>query len=154
VWESFAGARDTVDQEATELAEIARLAHRLPEPEGTHIQELARSYAEVVVEEEWALMREGRASPRAWAILDEIRLEIENLEVRTDAEWALYLQALQGVHDLNDARRDRLVDALEGLPTLLWVVLLLGSVIVVRFTYLFGLDNTLVHTLMVGRWRR
>lgn len=155
VWESFAEARDTVDQEATELAEIAWLAYRLPEPEGTHIQELARSYAEVVVEEEWALMREGRASPRAWAILDEIRLEIENLEVRTDAEWALYFQALLGVHDLNDARRDRLVDAKEGLPALLWVVLLLGGVIVVGFTYLFGLDNTLVHThLWWGRWRR
>ena len=82
--------------------------------------------------------------------MDEIRLEIENLEVRTDAEWALYLQALQGIHDLNDARRDRLVDAEEGLPALLWVVLLLGGVIVVGFTYLFGLDNTLVHTLMVG----
>jgi hypothetical protein len=82
--------------------------------------------------------------------LDEIRLEIENLEVRTDAEWALYLQALQGIHDLNDARRDRLVDTEEGLPALLWVVLLLGGVIVVGFTYLFGLDNTLVHTLMVG----
>jgi hypothetical protein len=58
------------------------------------------------------------------------------------------------IHDLNDARRDRLVDAKEGLPALLWVVLLLGGVIVVGFTYLFGLDNTLVHTLMVGRWRR
>ena len=150
VWESFAEARDTVDQEATELAEIAWLAHRLPDPEGTHIQELARSYAEVVVVEEWALMREGRASPRAWAILDEIRLEIQNLEVRTDAELALYLQALERVHDLNDARRDRLVDAQEGLPALLWVVLLLGGVIVVGFTYLFGLDNTVVHTLMVG----
>jgi hypothetical protein len=61
--EELRGSRDTVDQEATELAKIAWLAYRLPEPEGTHIQELARSYAEVVVEE-WALMREGRASPR------------------------------------------------------------------------------------------
>ena len=57
------GGRDKGDQEATELAKIAWLAYRLPEPEGTYIQELARSYAEVVVEE-WALMREGRASPR------------------------------------------------------------------------------------------
>jgi hypothetical protein len=47
---------------------------------------------------------------------------------------------------LNDARRDRLVDAEDGLPALLWVVLPLGGVIVVGFTYLFGLDNTLVHT--------
>jgi hypothetical protein len=74
VWENFKEAYDTVDQEATGLAEIAWLAHRLPEPEGSRIQELARSYGEVVVEEEWPLMREGRSSPRAWTLLDEIRL--------------------------------------------------------------------------------
>ena len=150
VWEHFAEARNTVDQEATELAEIAWLAHQLPEPEGTRIQELARSYGEVVVEEEWPLMREGRSSPRAWALLDEIRLTIEDLDPRTDAEQALYLRALEQAHDLNDSRRDRLLDAKEGLPAILWVVLLLGGVIVVGFTYLFGLDNTVVHTLMVG----
>ena len=150
VWEHFAEARNTVDQEATELAEIAWLAHQMPEPEGTRIQELARSYGEVVVEEEWPLMREGRSSPRAWALLDEIRLTIEDLDLRTDTDRSLYLRALEQAHDLNDSRRDRLLDAKEGLPAILWVVLLLGGVIVVGFTYLFGLDNTLVHTLMVG----
>jgi heme/copper-type cytochrome/quinol oxidase subunit 2 len=46
VWEEFQAADATVEQEANALAEIAWLAHRLPEPEGTHIQELCRSYAE------------------------------------------------------------------------------------------------------------
>jgi hypothetical protein len=32
------------------------------------------------------------------------------------AEQLLYVQALERVHDLNDARRGRLVDAQEGLP--------------------------------------
>jgi len=95
-------------------------------------------------------MREGRASPRAWALLDEIRLSLQDLEARTNSEQALYLQGQEYVHNLNDARRDRLVDAEEGLPAMLWVVLVLGGVIVVGFTYLFGLENTLVHTLMVG----
>lgn len=150
VWENFSGAREIADQEAGELAEIAWLAHRLPEPEGRQLQEEARSYAEVVVNEEWPLMREGQDSPRAWVILDEIRLNIQNLEVRTSADQILYQQGLERVHELNDARRDRLVDAREGLPAILWVVLVLGGVIVVGFTYLFGLDNTMVHTLMVG----
>ncbi len=150
VWESFAEARDTADQEAGELAEIAWLAHRLPEPERSRLQELSRSYAEVVVEEEWPLMKEGRASPHAWALLDGIRLTIQNMEVRTSADQVLYGEGLERVHDLNDARRDRLVDSREGLPAILWVVLILGGMIVVGFTYLFGLDNTVVHMLMVG----
>jgi hypothetical protein len=66
------------------------------------------------------------------------------------AEQMLYVQALERVHDLNDARRGRLVDAQEGLPALMWVVLVSGGVIVVGFTYLFGLGNTVVHALMIG----
>jgi hypothetical protein len=62
------------------VAEIFWLAHQLPQPEGRHIQELARSYAKVVVEDEWPSMEQGRASPRAWDALDELRGTIEGLD--------------------------------------------------------------------------
>jgi hypothetical protein len=51
---------------------------------------------------------------------------------------------------LGDARRERLLAASEGLPTILWVVLIGGGVITIAFTYLFGLESTVVHTLMVA----
>jgi hypothetical protein len=53
------------------------------------LQELARSYAQVVVDEEWALMAQGRTSPQAWELLDEMTLRFENVEVRTKAEQVL-----------------------------------------------------------------
>jgi uncharacterized membrane protein len=37
-----------------------------------------------------------------------------------------------------------------GLPAIFWAVLLIGGVILVGFTYLFGLRSTLVHTLVVA----
>jgi drug/metabolite transporter (DMT)-like permease len=52
--------------------------------------------------------------------------------------------------DLSDARRDRLLEAKHGLPAILWVVLIVGGIILVSFTYLFGLDSTLIHLLMVA----
>jgi hypothetical protein len=61
VWEEYDAASETVEQEANALAEIAWLGHRLPEPEGAHIQELARSYAHEVVDKEWPLMEQGQA---------------------------------------------------------------------------------------------
>jgi cation transporter-like permease len=36
------------------------------------------------------------------------------------------------------------------LPAILWAVLLVGGVITVGFTYLFGLRSTTVHVLMVA----
>ncbi len=80
VWEEWDAATATATDEANELAEIYWLAHRLPEPEGRHIQELARSYAQVVMNEEWPLMQQGRSSPEAWATLDELRGTIEGLD--------------------------------------------------------------------------
>ena len=60
VWESYEAARNTTRSEANELAEIFWLADSMPTPEGQQIQSLARSYAEVVVEEEWPMMEQGR----------------------------------------------------------------------------------------------
>ncbi|HET9928869.1 MAG TPA: hypothetical protein VFQ09_08660 [Rubrobacter sp.] len=38
VWEEFQTASEIVEQEANASAEIFWLAHRLPEPEGAHLQ--------------------------------------------------------------------------------------------------------------------
>ncbi|MBA2713568.1 MAG: DUF4239 domain-containing protein, partial [Rubrobacteraceae bacterium] len=150
VWQDRQSAEDSVTEEANELAAVFWLAHALPEPQATHTQELARSYARVVIEEEWPLMRQGKASPKAWDLLDELRGSVETFHPTTDAQVVLYDHELQRVNDLGNARRERLLKADEGLPAILWVVLLLGGVIVVGFTYLFGLRSTTVHTLMVA----
>jgi hypothetical protein len=89
-------------------------------------------------------------SPRAWALIDEIRLTVQDMNPDTEAEQVLYLQGLERVHDLADTRRDRLVEVREGIPAMLWVVLVAGAIVTIGFTYLFGLDDTTTHTLMVA----
>ena len=150
VWEEWNEAAHTADAEASSLAEIFWIADRMPESEGRHIQELARSYARVVVEEEWSLMEQEKSSPRAWDLLDDIRASLQNFQPSTPAEQVLYEQGYVTMSDLADARRDRLLEASQGLPAILWVVLITGGTIVVGFTYLFGLDSTLIHLLMVA----
>jgi len=157
VWEEFDAANDTVEQEANALAEIAWLGNRLPEPEGSHIQELCRSYAEEVVHKEWPLMEQGEApsmtqtqgTPSGWTLIDDIRANLQEFQPRTTAEEQLYAEGLDQVQRLADARRMRLVAAEEGIPGVLWAVLIFGGIAAVSFTYLFGLQNTWAHRLMV-----
>src|SRR3712207_9481884 len=61
VWEEWNTALRTVDDEASALAEIFWLADKIPESEGHHIQELVRSYAREVVDEEWPLMEDRKS---------------------------------------------------------------------------------------------
>jgi hypothetical protein len=147
-----------VEGEANALAEIFWLAHALPEPERHHLQELARFYAEEVVDQEWPLMERGRAplmeqtqaTPRGWVLIDDIRTTLQGYEPRTEAGQELYAEGLDQVQRLADARRTRLVAAEESIPTVLWVVLIVGGVMAVGFTYLFGLEQTGAHALMVA----
>src|SRR3712207_1060075 len=93
VWEEYGRARVTVEAEANATAEIFWLAHRLPEPEGPHLQELARSYAQEVVDQEWPLMEQGRTplmehtqdTPPGWVLIDDIRATLQGYEPRTAA---------------------------------------------------------------------
>jgi hypothetical protein len=157
VWEEYDAANETVEQEANAVAEIAWLAHRLPEPEGAHIQELCRSYAQEVVDEEWPLMEQGEAplltqveeTPAGWTLIDDIRANLQEFQPHTPADEQLYAEGLDQVQRLADARRMRLVAAEEGIPGVLWAVLIFGGVAAVGFTYLFGLENTWAHRLMV-----
>ncbi len=157
VWETYRAASETVEQEGNAVAEIFWLGHRLPEPEGSHIQELARSYAEEVSHNEWPLMEQGQAplmtqtqgTPAGWTLIDEIRESLQEVEPHTGADEQLYAEGLDQVQRLADARRMRLVAAEEGIPAVLWAVLIFGGVAAIGFTYLFGLENTWAHRLMV-----
>jgi Protein of unknown function (DUF4239) len=157
VWEEYQSAGETVEQEANATAEIFWMGNRLPEPEGAHVQELARSYAEEVAHKEWPLMEHGEQPPleqegdvpSGWSIVDDIRASLQDFEPRSQAEVQLYAKGLDQIEALNDARRMRLVAAQEGVPKVLWSVLIFGGVAAVGFTYLFGLESTWAHRLMV-----
>jgi hypothetical protein len=97
VWEEYDAASVTVEQEANALAEIFWLAHRLPEPEGPHIQELAQSYAEEVIHKEWPLMEQGQTplmvqeegTPAGWTLIDEIRANLQAFQSHQGRRTAL-----------------------------------------------------------------
>jgi hypothetical protein len=150
VWEDFEAAKSTANDEANDLGELFWLAQEFPEPQRDNVQKLTRSYARVVVDQEWSLMEQGHASPRAGALVDEMRSNIYKFDPKTYAEQTRYNEGLVLVRSLVDKRRLRLLEASQGIPYILWGVLLSGWVIVVGFTYLFGLENTWSHRLMIA----
>ena len=150
VWQDYETAEHTMESEANELAGIYFLANRFSDSDRERVHDLARSYARVVVEEEWPLMEQGKTSSRASSLLSELRLSLQNLDTRTGADLVLYDQALTRFHDLANARRLRHVAVTEGLPVILWVILIGGGIVTVCFTYLFGLKNNWAHALMIA----
>jgi hypothetical protein len=95
------------------------------------------------------LMEHTQETTHGWVLIDEIRATVQGYEPRTAAEEQLYAEGLDQIQRLADARRARLVQAEEGLPTVLWVVLVVAGVVVVGFAFLFGMENAWAQALMV-----
>lgn len=150
VLNKYTTSQNTVKSEANNVEELYWLAEQFPEPERDQIQELATSYARVVVEEEWPLMKQGQTSPNAEADASALRRSIEGLEPDTDTEQAIYSQALERVHDLDEAREIRLLNVSEGLPPILWIVLVSLGIDTILFTYFVGMKSPWLHALAVA----
>ena len=148
-WENLGSARATTYSEADQLANVYWASRNLPPPQGPAIASLTVAYAHTVVGAEWPLMNQGEDSPKAQAILNQIRNRVFAFQPRTGQQQALYEQALANVNDLSAARRDRLVSMNDTVPEPLWVALIIGGVITVAFCLLFGLENQVVHIAMV-----
>jgi hypothetical protein len=134
-------SQNTVKIEASNVEELYWLAEQFSEPERDRIQELAVSYARVVVDEEWPLMKQGQTSANADATVDTLRRSIEDFEPGTDTERAVFSQELERVHDLDEAREVRLLNVREGLPPILWIVLVSLGIDTILFTYFVGMKS-------------
>jgi len=150
VWEQFEMSRRTVEGEAVALERIHRLAEPFPEPQKGRVRDLAASYARTVAEEEWSAMGRGQASLEAARLADELGRAVRALEPASDAQAALYAESLVHLDDLRENRALRLLEVREGLPGIVWFVLVAGGVITVAFTYLFGMRSLRLHALAVG----
>lgn len=150
VWQEFDNTRTTVEHEANEVAAIYQIAGQIGRSQGQQVQDLSRSYAEIVVNQEWPLMANGRESQQAWDTLAQLGKTIEQIQPQDAREQALYGQLLDRLHDLSDNRRVRLLDAREAVGWGFWILMIFLGIITIGFTYLFGLENTVGHAVMIA----
>jgi Protein of unknown function (DUF4239) len=150
---AFRDAESTVESEAGNLQDIYREAGQLPKPEGGRIRELAESYARVVVEEEWPLIgrgQESQPSPQAETLSEELEESIEGFEPGTNREQAVHTQLITLADDLGDDRELRLLESRQGVPPILWTILVIGGILTVAFTFLFGVEPPWFHRLAIA----
>jgi hypothetical protein len=150
VLNKYTTSQTTVVNEASDVRALYFLAEQFPEAQRDQLQDLAISYARVVIEEEWPLMREGQLSLRATALNQEITKSVDSFQPSTSPEQTLYSQALQRAHELNQNRSTRSLYASKGLPPILWMVLGVLGVMIIIFTYFLGMESARLHILAVA----
>ena len=147
----YHSAQLIVQSEAANVHEVYYLAEPLPQPKREQIQGLAKSYARAVVEEEWPLMmRQGKRSPHADTVFEELLGSIqEGYKTSSDAQQGFYGQLLTVMDQLEEDRDTRHAIVGTGLPLIVWVALVLLGTLIVGFASLVDMEKRRPHLLAV-----
>jgi hypothetical protein len=149
-WENLQTTKTNTFAEANELGALFWNARALPPADGRTLEKTTRDYANVVIDSEWPLIAAGKSSEQATELVYTMRSEINALPTRTPQEQTVYQQAMEHVNNLAAARRERIYESSESVPSVLWVVLIVGSVFTVGYSFLFGLANFWAHLLIAA----
>lgn len=149
VWTTFQAAEINSENEANCLVIVYRLADGLPSAQRAQVQQLAREYANTVIEEEWPAMYRAETSFTARSIIDELGAAVMQAKPVTIAEQNSMNLALTEIASMTEHRRVRELESQSKLPSILWVVLLIGGVLTTVSACLFGTDNFKLHASQV-----
>ncbi len=149
VWTNFGAADENVDLEADALVNVYRLAEGLPDQQRAELQNLARRYADVVINQDWPEMAATRTPDESMVINGDMWKTLMTVKAASPNEITAEDHALSELSALTEHRRTRVQQSLSRLPTVLWFVLIVGGLVTVASSCMFGSANTLLHILQV-----
>jgi hypothetical protein len=150
VWEALGTADELAAQEAGVLGDVMRDAGFFPDPERSELQMEFRAYAQAVIDEEWPAMESGGSSEHVWQLLNQIFESFSKIKPADEREVNIHAEMLTRLNDLSDHRRLRLLSADNKVPPLMWVMLVIGGIITIGFSYFLGVEQHRSHVFMTA----
>lgn len=149
-WERFEQARERAEVEADALADLRRHSIALPAPVNAQFGALTLDYAKSVVDDEWEWMSDGKPNPVTADLFGRMWNVLLQLPAGDGKELVVFQNTLGKMDDFSDARRDRLLYARVGLPTIVWIFLVASGAVTIGFSYFFGLRQIASQMLMTA----
>lgn len=149
VWEQFSSTDEKVALEASSLAAVYRDVSAYPEPARSRLQADLRQYTLDVIHRSWPLQRKGIIPTQTNEDLWRIGSDMTAFQPRVGAESILDEDAFRAFNRLVELRRMRLHAVESGLPTAVWVVIVLGALITLSVSWFFETVTFSVHFWMV-----
>jgi hypothetical protein len=150
VWNNLQNAQANSEQEANSLVNIWRITGNIDPAVGQEVRALCLKYAQIVVNQEWPDMQEGKAVPtetstiinRLWALAGQA-------QAKASPDSIADYQFMEELRMLTEYRRIRLMHSREELPGILRAVLIAGGIITVAASCFFGVPSFRFHVLQV-----
>jgi hypothetical protein len=139
----------SVDTEAADVSQIMRLTIGLPPQPRQRIRQLCFEYCLGVVNDEWPLMSKGQSSEKVFVTYAQLVAQIARLQPSTNGETNIHNALITAIQQIGDSRRHRIMALHSAWTAHLMPVLIMCSVIVLGFAYLYVRRGELFHGVLI-----
>jgi hypothetical protein len=150
VWEKYHDAGSAVLKEAGAAATLYRLAEGLGPGPGADLRNRLTSYLKSAIDEDWPAMSRGVSSENTTRALSDLYAAAVRAETLGGRDSAVLSETFDQLYVVTQARRDRNALAAGVVPTIIWMVLIVGGVMTIVSTFFFTSENLFAHVLMTG----
>jgi ABC-type multidrug transport system fused ATPase/permease subunit len=140
-WSGYSDAIKSLQMEANEVADIFHSTEAFPEPARSLIKGELMSYTSSVYYEELKQMDGGQVTLRPGGSLHRLMDVFYDTNAQVSSNRELYGETLRRLNNLAQDRRLRIFAANDTVPEAIWLVLLVGGVFTVLYTFFFGMKN-------------
>ena len=121
-----------------------------PAPAGEMIRQTLLVYVTSVYNDELKRMSQGEISLHSNEAMLKLITMFYQLDEKSVPNREIYAEALKRLNNLAEYRRLRIFAGNDTVPAVVWLVLLVGSVISISYTYFFGMKNIRAQYLIAG----
>jgi len=140
-WNGYDEATKNLQMEASEALDIFHIAEAFPDPAGKIIRQGLRDYVAAVYNDEVPRMAEGDISLYTGGAHTNLRTLFSQIDTTTLPNKELYAESLRCLNNLAQYRRMRIFAGNDTVPPVIWLVLLVGGVFAVSYTFFFAMKN-------------
>jgi hypothetical protein len=147
-WESTRAVADVASREAASIAALYRDTAGFASPLRDDLHAKLRGYTRFVIDQAWPAQRRGEILSESNELLNEFQQQLFSNEPQTESARLLQAEALKEYNELVEWRRQRTEAVDDGVPGVIWVVILLGAVVTIATSYCFQMQPYRLHLLL------
>src|SRR6266481_6763 len=140
-WGGYDDAKKNLEMEANEADDIFHITKTFPDPARGMIQRGLIDYIASVYNDELKRMSQGDISLQSNRSMARLITVFYQVDDKTVPNRELYAESLTRLNNLAQYRRIRIFAGNDTVPLAVWLVLLVGGVITISYTYFFGMKN-------------
>ncbi|HSY60645.1 MAG TPA: hypothetical protein VK796_02165, partial [Cytophaga sp.] len=130
------------------IAALYRDIRSFPSPKNEALQKKLAAYTHYVIYGAWPLHQKGITKTQGTELLNDFQNELYSFEPATNRELSLFQEALRQFNRTVELRRLRISSVNNGMPFIVWVLILLGGSITLIICWLFNIPSLRLHVIM------